>query len=106
MRRLAADPDFAALKIFFLPNGHYLLKPVDRKAAGFERFCPVRRRHCDRDGRFANLDYSNPMPDGDAHDFPALACLASELSYLGQSHRLVGFVLQTKDPAAYIVAAG
>ena len=36
MRRLASDPDFAALEMLFLPNRDDFFKPVDSETASLE----------------------------------------------------------------------
>src|ERR1700730_2094283 len=105
MRGLAADPYFAALEVFLLPDRHDLLQPVDREAAGFKGLGTMRRRDRDRDRSLADIDQADAMTDRDADDTPSLARLARQPAHLAERHRLVSFVLQPDNVAAGVVGA-
>src|SRR5580658_777286 len=94
MRGLAADPHFAAFEIFLLPDRRDFLQPVDREAAGLERFPTMRRRDRDRDRSLADVYQTDTMVNRDTHDLPSLARLACEPAHLAERHRLVSLVLQ------------
>src|SRR6266436_324044 len=94
MRGLAADPDFAALEIFLLPDRDDFLEPIDREAAGLERLRPMGRRHRNRNRGLADRDHADAMLNRDTHYPPAFAGLTRQLAHLAERHRLVGLVLE------------
>src|SRR5258708_38553024 len=105
MRGLAADPHFAALEVFLLPDRHDFLQPIDREAAGLEGFCAMRRRDRDRYRGLADIDQADAMAYGDTHDLPSLARLAREPAHLAERHRLAGLVLPGGPISARIVGS-
>src|SRR5207244_7786662 len=72
----AFDPYVAALEEFPLPDRHGLFYALDRIAARGVGIFPVRRRRCDRDARFADLEPPNPVMDGQSHARPSAFGLA------------------------------
>src|SRR5579871_4792192 len=106
MRRLAADPDFAAFEIFFLPHRNDFLEPIDREAARLEGFRAMRSRDRNRHRGFADRNEADAMLDRDAHDFETLARLAHQFSHLTERHRFVGLILQMQYAAPRVAVAG
>src|SRR5690348_11202130 len=91
--------------MLLLPDWYDFLEPVNREAAGLERFCAMRRRYRDRYRRFADIDHANPMRNRDAHDAPAPASLLCQLAHFRQRHRFVGFVFEPDDLAPGVFLA-
>src|SRR4029453_17458860 len=89
-----------------LPDGHGLFQAVNSVSAGFERHAAMRRRDDDDDRGFRNFQRAEPVNNTDAFDvWPALADLVADAPHLFDGHRLVGFVLQADDAAAFCIVA-
>src|SRR5580693_5702825 len=105
MRSLTADPDFAALEMFLLPDRDDFLQAIDGEAARLERLRAMRRRNRDCDRSFTDFDHSDAMSYRDASDLPSAAGFLGQFANFRQGHRLVGLVLQSQNLAPDVVLA-
>ena len=100
---LALDPHFAIFEVFFFPDGHRFLQPVNAFERRVERWPSMRGSDHDDDARLADLHPSQPVNYRNSRDGVRAGDLTANLRHYLNGHPFVAFVVKQAGGPAFTV---
>ena len=100
-RQFSIGPHRTVFEVFFFPDRHGAFEGVDGVAAGVKGCGAVCGTYHDVDAGFSNFEAAKAVDDGDAMDGKLVVKVRGDLLDFGQSHGLVGLVLEVPGTAVF-----